>query len=599
MKCPPFSNTFVFADDAKLAAQLCCTLSVPGLYLPVCDGPRMQRPDRQLEVLRRHNAMGRARANIAFMAGLSDEAFDALRQSLTSRRDVTCRRITSSAEIKDSRDRGTLHWGRDRIGVGLLKALRTEQNLAFEDRPSSDEWIASKGKHMVVCEEGEDLAQVIAANYAFALDAGLFLIPKVDEDLAKDLLEGFYKLYDHDSGFAPAQAQAQLSQELLALCGSLPIPEEGSITFIGKLPFGFAYPEYPCTHLFEYPDLGCAVINGFAAEQPRTPGIGVVVLVDPGTTPAPEIEAVINLLEPRRAFIRVYQDRAANVRDVSDVMEHFPYDLLIISTHCGDSSGYRWTYEFTDSEGLPRTLVVDLAVGFARTDDPEKLRVGQYMRFISLDGVDWTDRAAKAQMYVGKAMTDFMDRDRDPATELKPVKKDTVARVIGSAAMKMADSNLLFAQHTMAGVGTPIVINNACLSWHRLAHDMTFGGARAYIGTLFPITSAEAADVVTKALDDHWNKLLPIALWAAQREIYKSDPRRPYVVAGVFPQRLRVEARDYPQQIKRNIGRMLSGYREMLASTDKADVKRINAIKEVIKYLEREFDHFEEMSRAD
>ena len=306
---------------------------------------------------------------------------------------------------------------------------------------------------------------------------------------------------------------------MLALCGSLPIPEEGSITFIGKLPFGFAYPEYPSTHLFEYPDLGCAVVNGFAAEQPRTPGTGVVVLVDPSTTPAPEIQTAIDLLEPRRAFIRIYQHGAANVRDVSDMMEYFPYDLLIIATHCGDSDGYRWTYEFTDSEGLPRTLVVDLAVGFARTDDPEIFKVGQYMRFVSLDGVDWTDRAAKAKLYVGKAMTDFMDRERSRDTELKPVKRDNVTRVVGSAAMKMSDSNLLFAQHTMAGVGTPIVINNACLSWHRLAGNMIYGGARAYVGTLFPVTSVEAAEVVTRVLDIHWNKPLPIALWGVQRTV--------------------------------------------------------------------------------
>ena len=379
----------------------------------------------------------------------------------------------------------------------------------FEDRPSPYEWVGSKSKHMVVCEEGEELAQVIAANYAFALNAGLFLIPEVEGDQAEDLLEGFYKLYDRNSGFAPAEAQASCHSALLTR-------------------------NIPRTHLFEYPDFGCAVINGFAAEQPRTPGTGVVVLVDPGTTPAPEVQSAIDLLEPRRAFIRVYQDRAANVRDVSDMMEHFPYDLLIIATHCGDSDGFRWTYKFTDSEGLPRNLVVDIAIGLARTDDPNILKVGQYMRFISLDGVDWTDRAAKAKLYVGKAITDFMDRERDRPMGLKPVKKDTVKRVVGSAAMKMSDSNLLFAQHTMAGVGTPIVINNACLSWHRLAGNMTFGGARAYVGTLFPVTSAEAAEVVTKLLDDHWNQPLPIALWAAQREVYKSDARRPYVVAGVF-----------------------------------------------------------------
>ena len=531
------------------------------------------------------------------MAGLSDEAFDALRESLSERQDVSCRRIASSEEIDGyTKNADTLSWGQDRVGIGLLKALRSGQHIVFGDGPSPYEWVCSKSTHMVVCEEGEELSQVIAANYAFALDAGLFLIPKVDEDQAHDLLERFYKVYDRDSGFAPAEAQAQLSQELLALCGSLPIPDEGSITFIGKLPFGFAYPEYPTTHLFEYPDLGCAVINGFAAEQPRTHGTGVVVLVDPGTTPAPEIQTTIDLLEPQKAFIRIYQDRAANVRDVSNVMEHFPYDLLIIATHCGDSGGYRWTYKFTDSEGLSRTLVVDLAIGFARTDDPEMFRVGQYLRFISLDGVDWTDRTAKANLYVGKAIIDFLDRTNDPAMELEPVKKDTVERVNGSAAMKMSDSNLLFAQHTMAGVRTPIVINNACLSWHQLARNMTVAGTRAYVGTLFPVTSGEAAEVVIKLLNDHWGKPLPIALWAAQRDVYKSDPRRPYVISGVFPQRLRVEPRDYPEYIKRQLGLSLEGYREMLGDTDQNDNKRIAAIEEVTKFLEREHDHFKQLT---
>lgn len=230
MKCPPFSNTFVFADDARLAAQLCCALSVAGVYLPVCDGPRMQRPDRKLEVLRRHNAIGQTRANIVFMAGLADDAFDALRQSLTSRRSITCYRITSSGDIDGfKRVCDTLHWGRDRIGVGLLKALRAGQNIMFEDRPSPYEWVGSKSKHMVVCEEGEELAQVIAANYAFALNAGLFLIPEVEGDQAEDLLEGFYKLYDRNSGFAPAEAQASCHSALLTrniprlICSNIPI----------------------------------------------------------------------------------------------------------------------------------------------------------------------------------------------------------------------------------------------------------------------------------------------------------------------------------------------------------------------------------------
>jgi hypothetical protein len=593
LRAPPLiSDNFIFAENAKLAARLSCALALPGIYLPVCDSPRMNRPDRHVEVLRRHNAAKRARAKTIYFAGLPDDAFEALQASLNAQRGVPCRRVSSSSDIPSVAGYEFLKWGRDRIGIGLLKALREGKQMAFDDSPSPDEWVPSKSGHVVVCEEGEDISQVIAANYAFALDAGLVLIPEVDEALADDILEEFYKSQDGADGISPSEAQAGLSRRLLDLCGSLPIPEGGSLTFVGQLPFGFAYPEYPSTHLFDYPDLGCAVVNGFAAGQNRRPPHGVVALVDPDMTPAPEIEAAIQLLEPRGAFIRVYQGPAADVRRVSEMIEHFPYDLLIIATHCGDSSGYRWTYEFADSEGLPRTVVIDLAVGFARTDDPNLFRAAHYYRFISLDGVDWSDGAAKSKLYVGEAIRDFNTRLKAGFSEFEPSKKDTVDRVIGSAAMKMSDSNLLFAQHTIAGVGTPIIVNNACLSWHRLAANMTFAGARAYIGTLFPVLPLEAAEIVTKLLDDHWGKPLAVALWSAQRDVYGSNLRRPYVVAGVFPQTLHVDVYDYPGRIRRKIGETLAGYKGMLAKVEAGDVERIEAIKSIIKIHESEYEHF-------
>ena len=47
--------------------------------------------------------------------------------------------------------------------------------------------------------------------------------------------------------------------------------------------------------------------------------------------------------------------------------------------------------------------------------------------------------------------------------------------------------------------------------------------ARAYVGTLFPITPCEAAAVVVRMLDKHWHKPLAAALWAAQRDAYGRD----------------------------------------------------------------------------
>jgi hypothetical protein len=68
------------------------------------------------------------------------------------------------------------------------------------------------------------------------------------------------------------------------------------------------------------------------------------------------------------------------VRAVTEAVELFPYDLLIVATHCGDADGYRWTYEYKDYEGVPRTFVVDIALGVGQTDDEEMLDGASHLR---------------------------------------------------------------------------------------------------------------------------------------------------------------------------------------------------------------------------
>jgi hypothetical protein len=458
-----------------------------------------------------------------------------------------------------------LIWGRDRIGIGLLKALRSRGDILFADDPSPPEHVPPKSDHLVVCEDGNDLSQVIAANYALAMRAGLYLIPAIDEAVSEQILERFYDLYE-ERRTSPTEVLESLKAQLRDLCGPLPILAGGSITFVtGRLPYGFGFPEAPSTHLFKYPDLGIAVINGLAAEQPKTRGVSVAVLVDPETTDAPEIEAAEKLLPPRGMFLRCYNGANANVRAVTEMVERFPYDLLIIATHCGDASGYRWTYEFTDSEGFARRLVVDIAIGVAPTDEPEMLKVTQFLRFVALDGVDWYDPGKEQTLYVGRAILDFLAQTRqDPP--LQPVKKETIPRVVGSAVLRMHDHNYMSVPRPIADQGTPILINNACCSWHRLAETYMFCNARTYVGTLFQVSTSEAHDVVVKLLDKHFGKPLPAALWSAQREVYGDGVRRPYIMTGVYPQRLRFFRHD----VRRHIAARLAGTLAMARKPQKS-----------------------------
>ena len=324
-----------------------------------------------------------------------------------------------------------------------------------------------------MCENDDDFAQVLAANYAFATDAGLCLISPVEEERANELLERLYTAAENRSISTTALLES-LRAELRQLAGHLPLPRPGAVTFISRrIPWGFAFPEIPSTHLFSYPDLGIALINGVTAEQAEAPGIRSAAILDPGAVDSREIQAAIERLTDRGVLSIGIRSKLATVHRVAQTIEHFPYDLLLISTHCGDASGWRWTYEFVDSEGIARTLVTDIAIGVQIVPGQDDLRVTQFERFVSLDGVDWNDPERHGKLYHGQAMRDFV-RMKEEGAGLEPTRKEEIPRVPGSMALKMANHNYIALPQNLASAGSPIVINNACGSWHRLASTFMF-----------------------------------------------------------------------------------------------------------------------------
>jgi hypothetical protein len=271
MDCPLLLKTVVISDDEKLAAQLSCLFARPGHYLTVLDGPRMAIHDPHAEVIRRNNACARVKPARIVLAGLSQVADAALTQQLGTRR---ISRVKTSADIsqmierkRGKTNRSPLVWGRDRIGVGLLTALWAKTTIEFSDRPSPLTDVPARSGHLVVCDEGDELSQVIAANYAFALDAGLWLSPHISREKVDEVLEEFYA--SQEQLVSQTEVLEGLKVKLRELCGRVPVPDHGSLTFVTNgLPYGFGFSECPSTHLFNYPDLGITIVNGFAAEQP-------------------------------------------------------------------------------------------------------------------------------------------------------------------------------------------------------------------------------------------------------------------------------------------------------------------------------------------
>jgi hypothetical protein len=275
----------------------------------------------------------------------------------------------------------------------------------------------------------------------------------------------------------------------------------------------------------------------------------------------------------------------------------WPYDLLLIATHCSDVPGYRCTYEFVDTDGRARSLVVDVTAGVEVERPGEDVHVTEFDSFVSLDGVDWADREGKAALPVGAAIASYVALQRQDRME--PVKREPVERVRASMALHMADGNYIALPYALASTGSPIVLNNACGSWHRLAETFMGSGARCYIGTLFSVVAPEAEEVVGRLFGPYLGMELAVALARAQASVYGDSPRRPYVMVGCHFQRIRKKTREDPLPfVRRELQASRDHWRRQLEGPG-LTAEGARTFRSMVDFLESELGVLDDVQRRD
>lgn len=146
LKCPALSTSAIVSDNPELAAALSSALASRNTYVPVLDGPRLARSDRESEVIRRIASLARAGTKLTLLAGLSDEAQQAMVDKLpvNSAKKVEVENVSGLSIDPKRVERPRLIWGRDRIGLGLLTALYSGQLIEFADTVSPRTAVPSK-----------------------------------------------------------------------------------------------------------------------------------------------------------------------------------------------------------------------------------------------------------------------------------------------------------------------------------------------------------------------------------------------------------------------------------------------------------------------
>lgn len=593
---PVFESAFIIGDDACLAAEVSSFFNRARHYVPVSDGPRMTRPDWSNEVISRRNSIVKARPAKLLVTGLSEQASAAVTAALPAGSFASVHdRAQAAAELRGiarPSDR-ELHWPSSNLGIGLMLARQSKSTLIIErDADQRPERFVAGGRHaLVVCESDEEISHVIAANLASSIGASFLVMPEVAKKVRRDWIEEMYV-------FGSPEARRSLTEIADDMRASLPAEVTAAgyteIIFItSDLPWGLAVPECPSSHLYHYPDLGRIISDGiWCANRPRY-SARTALLVDPGEVRANDIDVVEAALRRNNTLVRVARGARANVHGMDIASRIVPFDVIVIATHAGEWKGSRATYRYPDAEGRERTLVVDEAVGIGYDPSTDMFPVQFFYSFRSIDGVSWDDEEAKRLLPVGSAISTWVNL---PTEERRKhlVDQNPIQRVRGAMALKMSDHIWLLSGHYLAAPAHPVVLNNACSSFHALTLHFLLGGARVYIGAVIPITNAEALEVAQGLFERRFGDQLATALWATQREIYGDQARRPYVHFGLPFARLSRNTIDSTEYLRRELSVSRDEFDEKARKHEDEGVRRNSQVARdhlvrEIEALERQF----------
>jgi hypothetical protein len=525
-------------DDAALAATLSSLVGDEGEYVSVLEAPRMGRPNPHNEVVRRCNGIAKLWPKTVLLAGLSKEAvagFTAIighSANVRQAENAGDVRAAVGAARRSGLD-GEIHCGLAEIGPALLLAKRVRKLLVVdESTPPLPKLNSVPLDHVVVLDDHDGMAQVIAANYAYSIGADLVLIPQRDDTLRDDVYAeidacGAYR--GEDRG---ASASKCLQTMRSVLEPALQFGPRKFVTFITRgIPYGYFYRDAPSTHLFSYPNLGEVINAGiyWATDEPFT---SAAVLIDPGHFTPSETPAVSASLKSDGVCVFEVLGDHANFENARLFLEAFPYDLLFICSHCGEVGGERLTVRTRDAAGVIHTIVVEEVVQFGSTmfgSKPDKeVQVLQLLRPVSVDGVAWHAGQAPERLRGWEALHET------PREQWEVLRRENVEHVPYSTAIKLKQGALMLSlMHVIDPRVSPIIFTNSCVSFYDAAHTLTFAGARAYVGTLTPV-GISAAQQIAEAIfvDPQRAESLPLVLNKAQEQVFSDPDDRTYVHVG-------------------------------------------------------------------
>jgi hypothetical protein len=447
-----------------------------------------------------NNALARIQPNLILLLGLSEIEQTYIRARMPEGR---LKDVSSVTEVVGlfpnvAQDRSSLSCKPTQLVEGLLAARFAGKRVVVDESAVALPSEAIRGaKGVVVLESAGEVHDIVAINYAAAFELDVVLIPSVERETVRALPEMLAKWSKNNSYFEFKEFERKLLKHLSHVDFS---GYEFATFFTQGVPYGlFLKNIIPFSHVWRQIECGVFIaVNLCDDENPR--GLGSSLHFSPQFFPSEETEDVIRIFEANNFVTKALIGQDATSRNLTDYVGYYPYDVLHICSHGGETGGYYVMQTYKDRAGAEHRVEFYEVVQIDPVDTV-MARVTRKMIYHRFDGHKWGSPALREiPQYVFVDMNSAMRAEKKTGVIRVPVNYP----IAFSCKIQCRDGLHQGAFQTLSDLGRPLVFNNTCSSSHELAPIFVSAGARAYIGTLWDVGN----DTATRAAKAFYTEVL-------------------------------------------------------------------------------------------
>lgn len=587
------------AKEAALAAVVSSYFHEKEVYFPVFEFPSIDTPytpssdfgkdgyvgraigDRVAHQI--NNALARIQPEWILLLGLTDTEKGYLRALLPLERLITVDKIEQLPSEPPFTQAGSdsIRCNSSQLIEGLLLAKFSRKHLTIDEgAPALPSRNVHGGTGILIIENNGDVHDVAAVNFAFAVDADVVLVQPVDR-MEVRLLPRQLRAWFKDGSVRDFEAVERPISERIKDIDFLQY--KFATFFTVGLPYGLIIKNIiPCSHVLRELDCGVFIANNLIEEQ-RPLVFDSALLFSPQLFASEETDHILKILEDHNYSVKILLGKDATVKKLDNYGSYFPFDLMHICAHGGETDGYLTTQDFADRQAVQHKCEFYEIIGVEPAGN-DKVKVTRKVIFKTFDGFPWGSKALKAiPHYVFEDMIKAIKSNKHD--ELVRVRADYPIAL--SCHIQCHDSIHQGLFHSLSGFGHPVVFNNTCSSSHELAVNFIDAGARSYVGTLWSVgneTARRAAIAFYQAIVRDGNLLA--AFFEMNKAISNQKYSNVYILWGLHFSSVRTPSEKSDAKILNALVFNALGWLDKVGTTRDPEVRR-NSLP-IVKFLLRE-----------